>query len=406
MPWQNNNGGGPWGSGGGKGGSEGGNKPDLAGEGQDDIVDGQGEAPGESAPPPRNFGGEPPRNPWGEPPPPKRPYGNRQNGNDFDALLRRGQDRLRATFGGEGGGRDGGGGGFPGSNAWMWVGLVAVVGWILLTSFYRVDAQERAVVLRFGRFVETTGPGLHFKLPFPIDSVELRAVEQINSVDIGATEGAAENLMLTGDQNIINLAYAVRWKIKNVELFLFELAEPEQTVREVGESAMRAEISKATLNDAIGPQRAQIAEQVRERMQEILDSYRSGIEVRGVDIKQADPPAAVDDAFKDVSAAQQDAQQYLNQSRAYAQQLLASAQGAAAAFEAVFAQYKLAPEVTRKRMYFETMESVLSKVDKTVIEPGNVTTYLPLPEVRRRAGAAEPGAAEAASDSASGKAGQ
>jgi modulator of FtsH protease HflK len=261
------------------------------------------------------------------------------------------------------------------------------------------------VVLRFGRFVETAGPGLHFKLPFPIDSVELRAVEQINSVDIGATEGAAENLMLTGDQNIINLAYAVRWKIKNVELFLFELAEPEQTVREIGESAMRAEISKATLNDAIGPQRAQIAEQVRERMQEILDSYRSGIEVRGVDIKQADPPAAVDDAFKDVSAAQQDAQQYLNQSRAYAQQLLASAQGAAAAFEAVFAQYKLAPEVTRKRMYFETMESVLSKVDKTVIEPGNVTTYLPLPEVRRRAGNAEPSAADAASKSASGASG-
>ncbi len=191
--------------------------------------------------------------------------------------------------------------------------------------------------------------------------------------------------MLTGDQNIINLAYAVRWKIKNPELYLFELAEPEQTVREVGESAMRAEISKATLNDAIGPQRAQIAEQVRERMQELLDSYRAGIEVRGVDIKQADPPAAVDDAFKDVSAAQQDAQQYLNQSRAYAQQLLASAQGSAAAFDAVYAQYRLAPEVTRKRMYLETMESVLSKVDKTVIEPGNVQTYLPLPEIAKRA---------------------
>ncbi len=377
MPVQNNNGG-PWGE-----------SPD------NEPTDAPGRESGDSGP--RS------PNPWGDAPPQRqsgvRPTGTR----DIDDLLRRGQDRLRSTFGG---GDDNGVGEFFGGNAWLWILGAIIAAWVVLTSFYRVDAQERGVVLRFGRFVGTTGPGLQFKAPWPIDTVVLSKVEQINSVDIGATEGSAENLMLTGDQNIINLAYAVRWKIKNPELFLFELAEPEQTVREVGESAMRAEISKASLNDAIGPQRAQIAEQVRERMQEILDSYRSGIEVRGVDIKQADPPAAVDDAFKDVSAAQQDAQQYLNQSRAYAQQLLASAQGAAAAFEAVYAQYKLAPEVTRKRMYFETMESVLSKVDKTVIEPGGVQTYLPLPEVRRRAAAAEPSAVDNASNSASGKSGQ
>nr|WP_310524127.1 FtsH protease activity modulator HflK [Polymorphobacter sp.] len=381
MPWQNNNDGGPWGEG-----SKGSNGEGPKGSGGD----GGGS-------------GGPPRNPWGEGPP-KKPNGPRPTGNkDFDDIIRRGQEKLRQSFPGNDGNN-----GFDlfGGNVLLWAIGAVLAAWIVFTSFYRVDAQERGVVLRFGRFVETTDPGLHFKLPFPIDSVILRKVEQINSVDIGATEGAAENLMLTGDQNIINLAYAVRWKIKNVEQFLFVLAEPEQTVREVGESAMRAEVSKATLNDAIGPQRAQIAEQVRERMQEILDSYRSGIEVRGVDIKQADPPAAVDDAFKDVSAAQQDAQQYLNQSRSYAQQLLASAQGSAAAFEAVFAQYKLAPEVTRKRMYFETMESVLSKVDKTVIEPSGVTTYLPLPEVRRRASAEAPTAEAAASSSASGKSGQ
>ena len=269
------------------------------------------------------------------------------------------------------------------------IGGALFAAWIIFTSFYRVDAQERGVVLRFGRFVETTDPGLHFKMPYPIDTVVLRKVEEIRSVDIGASDGAAENLMLTGDQNIINLAYAVRWKIRNPELYLFELSEPEQTVREVGESAMRAEISKATLNDAIGPQRAQIAEQVRERMQELLDSYRAGIEVRGLDIKQADPPAAVDKAFKDVQAAQQDAQQYLNQARAYAQKLLANAQGSAAAFDAVYAQYKLAPEVTRKRMYLETMEQVLTKVDKTVIDTNNVQTYLPLPELKRRAASAD-----------------
>ncbi len=383
MPWQNNNDGGPWDDG-----SEGGN-PGGTGAG--------------------SGGGTPPRNPWGDSPP-KKPQGMRPSGNrDFDDIIRRSQEKLRESFGGgpPSGRGGGGGGGFEalGGNLIGWGLALAVGAWLIFTSFYRVDAQERGVVLRFGRFVETTEPGLHFKLPFPIDSVILRKVEQINSVDIGATEGAAENLMLTGDQNIINLAYAVRWKIKNPELFLFELAEPEQTVREVGESAMRAEISKATLNDAIGPQRAQIAEQVRERMQELLDSYRAGIEVRGVDIKQADPPAAVDDAFKDVSAAQQDAQQYLNQSRSYAQQLLAGAQGAAAAFDAVYAQYKLAPEVTRKRMYLETMESVLSKVDKTVIEPNGVQTYLPLPEVRRRAAAGQDTAATVNSNAASGRTG-
>ena len=375
MPWQNNNDGGPWGNDPGSGGNDGGS-------------------------------GGGPRNPWGEGPP-KRPNGPRPGGNrDFDDIIRRGQEKLRQSFNGGGGtpGRGGGGGFDPlAGNGWMWALGAIFAAWMVFTSFYRVDAQERGVVLRFGRFVETTEPGLHFKLPFPIDSVVLRKVEQINSVDIGATEGAAENLMLTGDQNIINLAYAVRWKIKNPELYLFELADPEQTVREVGEAAMRAEISKATLNDAIGPQRAQIAEQVRERMQELLDSYRAGIDVRGVDIKQADPPAAVDDAFKDVSAAQQDAQQYLNQSRSYSQQLLASAQGAAAAFDAVYAQYRLAPEVTRKRMYLETMESVLSKVDKTVIEPGNVQTYLPLPEIQKRAKAADPTVAAANSTNASGQ---
>jgi modulator of FtsH protease HflK len=380
MPVQNNNGG-PWG--------------DRPGETPDDEpVEAPGRGPNPNITP----------NPWGDAPP-RRPTGPRPAGaRDIDDLLRRGQERLRTTFGGDGG--DNGIGDFFSGNLWLWGVGAIVAAWIVLTSFYRVDAQERGVVLRFGRFVGTTDPGLQIKAPWPVDTVILSKVEQINSVDIGATEGSAENLMLTGDQNIINLAYAVRWKIKNPELFLFELSEPEQTVREVGESAMRAEISKASLNDAIGPQRAQIAERVRERMQEILDSYRSGIEVRGVDIKQADPPAAVDDAFKDVSAAQQDAQQYLNQSRAYAQQLLASAQGAAAAFEAVYAQYKLAPEVTRKRMYFETMENVLSKVDKTIIEPGGVTSYLPLPEVKRRAATAEPTAADVASSSASGRSGQ
>lgn len=336
--------------------------------------------------------GEGPKSPWGDAPP-RRPVpqrgaggpggGGSGGGNEFEAFLRRTQEKLREAIPG---GVGGGGGENLNSGRLLGYGAAGlVILWIVMTSTYRIDAQERGVIMRFGQYVETVGPGFHFKLPAPIDTVLRPKVEQVNSFDIGPADGAAENLMLTGDKNIIDIAYAVRWKINDPELYLFELAEPEKTIREVAESAMRAEIGNSVLNDAIGPQRAQIAEQVRERMQEMLNSYRAGIEIRGVDIKQADPPAAVDDAFKDVSAAQQDAQQYLNQSRAYAQQLLASAQGATAAFSAVYAQYKLAPEVTRKRMYLETMEDVLSKTNMTIVEPGGVQSYLPLSEVQRRA---------------------
>ncbi len=325
---------------------------------------------------PGSSGGTPPKSPWGDGPPRRPTPGRGPTGrSDIDDFLRRGQDRLRGSLPG--------GGGQLASVPWLLIAAVVLGVWLFFTATYRIDAQERGVVMRFGKYIETTGPGFHFKLPAPVDTVIRPKVEQVNSVDIAGSDGAAENLMLTGDQNIIDIAYAVRWKIRNPELFLFELAEPEATIREVAEAAMRAEIGRATLNDAIGPQRAQIAEQVRERMQEILDSYRAGVDIRGVDIKQADPPAAVDEAFKDVSAAQQDAQQAINQSKGYAQQLLAVAQGSAAQFDAVYAQYKLAPEVTRKRIYLETMESILSKVDKTVVEPG-VQTYLPLSEVQRR----------------------
>jgi modulator of FtsH protease HflK len=371
MPWQNN---GEGGGDGASGGDDGAQRP----------------KPPEDRPASKPVNA--PVNPWGEGPP-RRPMGSRgpNRSGDFDELIRRSQERLKTQFGG-----GGSGGGFDLSdNRWLlWAGGAIVAAWVVLSSFYRVDAQSAAVVQRFGAYVETTGPGMHFKLPWPIDAVEVRKVEQINIIDISSSEGANENLMLTGDQNIINLAYTVRWKIRNPENFLYELSDPEKTVREVAESAMRAEISRASLNAALGPQRAQIADQVRERMQELLDSYRAGIDVRGVDIKQADPPAAIDGSFKDVSAAQQDAQQYLNRARTYAQALVAKAQGDAAAFDAVYAQYRLAPEVTRKRMYLETMERVLAKVEKTVVDAPGVAPYLPLPEVRRRAAAAPP--AEAA----------
>lgn len=352
MPWQNNGGsGGPWGN---------------------------GENPG------------PPKNPWGGNQPQRGPSGG-DKGPDFDDFIKRSQERLRNSLGGGGGGggRSGGGGNMP----WGFILGGILAAWIVFTSSYRVGPQEAAVVLRFGKYVETTGPGFHLKAPAPIDTVIKRRVQEVSSIDIGAGD-AGENLMLTGDQNIINVAYTVRWKISDPVLYLFELAEPETTVREVAESAMRAEVGQVSMNAAIGPQRAQIADQVRNRMQELLNSYKAGIEVVGVDIRQADPPNAVDDAFKQVSAAQQQAQQALNQSRAYQQQLIAKAQGDAAVFNAVYAQYRLAPEVTRKRIYLETMEKVLEKNGKTVVEARGVTPYLPLPELKRRAGTPAEGAAQ------------
>jgi modulator of FtsH protease HflK len=213
-------------------------------------------------------------------------------------------------------------------------------------------------------------------------------VEKVQTFDLGSSN--ADDLMLTGDQNLLDIAYSVRWNIRTPELYLFQLAQPDETIRQVAESAMRAIVSRVSLNDAMGDKRAEIETQVADTMQRILDSYRSGVQVQGIAIKQADPPDAVNDAFKEVTAAQQDAQSYVNQARAYALQLTAKAQGEATAFDKVYEQYKLAPDVTRRRMYYETMEQVLSKVDKTIIEAPGVTSYLPLPELKKSQPAREP----------------
>jgi membrane protease subunit HflK len=192
-----------------------------------------------------------------------------------------------------------------------------------------------------------------------------------------------QRLMLTSDQNLVDLSYLVRWNIKDLKQFRFALAEPESTVREVGEAAMRASVGEEPLNTVFsGEGRADIEQAVAVRMQQVLDSYHAGVNIQGVEIRKTDPPSEVEDAFKNVSAAQQQAESYRNQAEAAAQQVLARAEGDAAAFDKVYAQYKLAPEVTRRRMYYETMERVLGKTDKTIIEAGNVTPYLPLPAVK------------------------
>ena len=334
-------------------------------------------------------GGDPPPDdgpsgPWGEPARRgRRPSLGASNVSALEELLRRG----RARFGGGGGG----GAGLPGRPnrslvAWGIAGFVLI--WLVFTSTHSISPGQRGVVSQLGRYSRTLGPGVSFTLPSPIERVKKIDVENIRSIDMGSS--SADDLMLTGDQNLIDLAYSVRWNIRTPELYLFQMAQPDETIREVAESAMRAVVSQVTLNDAMGDRRAEIEAQAAQSMQRILDSYRSGVQVQGIAIKQADPPDAVNDAFKQVTAAQQQAQSYINSANAYSLQLRQKAQGEATAFEKVYEQYRLAPEVTRRRMYYETMEQVLSKVDKTIVEAPGVTPYLPLPEVKKQSQGRQP----------------
>ncbi len=343
---------------------------------------GEGEGPGGgkgSGP----GGGDGPRNPWtGPSKKPKPPRGPGQP--SLEELLR----RARTRFGGgipSGGGRP----------IWGYALIVFALLWLGTTSVHRIDPQERGVITRFGAYAGTLKPGIGLTLPAPIDVVTRVNVDQIQNFDVPASGG--QNLVLTGDQNILDLAYSVRWSIRDPELYLFELAEPEDTIREVAESAMREEMSRVTLDQAIGPMRSEIEARVATRMQALLDRYRAGVVVQGVAIRRAAPPQAVNDAFKDVSAAQQQAQAYLNNARAYAEQVTANAQAQAQAFDKVYDAYKMAPEVTKKRMYYETMEAVLGKTDKVIVDTPGANTYLPLPGFVQRKPAAQQPAPQAGS---------
>jgi modulator of FtsH protease HflK len=344
-----NDSGGPWGGrGGGSGGSGGG------GDG----------------------GGKGPRNPWSQPPEGDRPRGSK-GPSALDELLK----RAKAGGGNFGGGQQN-------YAKWIGYGLAALaVLWLVLTSFHQINPAERGVVTRLGKYSHTLNPGVSFTLPAPIDTVRVIDVQNIRTIEIPS--GSGERLVLTGDQNLINLQYTVRWTIRDPELFFFQAIDPEATIRGVAESTMRAAVANMTLNDAIGSGRNALEAEVSQRMQAVLDVYRLGVRMQGIAIKQTDPPASTVDAFKEVTAAQQRAQTSVNQARTYAQQIVQKATGDAGAFDRVYVQYKAAPEVTRRRMYYETMERVLAKTDKTIVEAPGVTPYLPLRELQRATPAPE-----------------
>ncbi|WEK45832.1 MAG: protease modulator HflK [Candidatus Andeanibacterium colombiense] len=366
----------PWGSGSGNGGDDGkdGGEPSTEGK------------PGGDTPPDKPKG---PRNPW-------LPGGGESGGRRSAGI-----EDIFKTRGPEGPRRRSGPPGMPpnfrlpqapGGRSWLPLIAAAVVGlWLVFSTFHQLGPKEQGIVTTFGKYSHTINPGISMTAPWPIQSVSVEPVSEIRLIQI--PDGDAENLMLTSDQNLVNLSYLVRWSIKDLKQYRFQLAEPEDTIREVGEAAMRASVAEQSLNGIFGGAgRATVEAQVRERMQAILDAYRSGVQIQGVEIRKTDPPAQVEDAFKAVSAAQQEAQSYRNRAEGEAQQVLQQAQGSASAFDKVYEQYKLAPEVTRRRMYYETMERVLSKNDKVIVESNGVTPYLPLPEIKRTQPAAKTGA--------------
>jgi membrane protease subunit HflK len=319
-----------------------------------------------------------PRNPW-------LPGGGSDDGKRRSASI----EDIFKNKGPEGPRRAGGGGGGPslrlpdrpGGGSWFPILAAGLLGvYLFFTGVHFIQPGEEATVTRFGgKYVGSYGPGTNFSWPYPISIVEKENVVEIR------TEDVPSKLILTGDQNLVDLSYSVRWNINNLPLFQFQLADPIETVREAAETAMRSSVAEKTLDTVIsGEGRADIQLNVQTRMQAILDGYGAGINVQGIDIDKTDPPESVVEAFNDVLAAQQDAERELNGARRYSQRLLARAEGDAEQFNQIYEEYRLAPQVTRRRLYYETMEAVLSRTDKTVIDADGVTPYLPLREVERR----------------------
>lgn len=366
MPWTNQGGGGPWGSGG--------------------------------------------KGPWGSGPQSPGPTPP-----DLEEILRRGQDRLRRVLpGGNLGGR-----GF----ALIVLGVLALWGF---SGFFRVEPDELGVVLRFGKQVREVQPGLNYHLPYPIEKVLTPKALRINKIDIGmrivddlrrggtATRDVPEeSLMLTGDENIVDVDFSVLWKVKptGVGDYLFNIQNPEGTVKAVAESAMREVIGRSEIQPILTGARQTIENAVQELMQRTLDHYGAGILVQQVQLQKVDPPSQVIDAFRDVQAARADLERAINEAQTYANrvvpeargrvaqitqaaeayksQTVAEATGQTARFLKIYGEYKKAPDVTRERMYLETMERIFSGTDKIILDSGGggsgVVPYLPLNELTRPA---------------------
>lgn len=369
------NNGGPWGGGGNKGGS-----------GGDDDNN-------------RNNG-------------PRRPAGGDQIP-ELDDLLNKGREQFRVLMGGNGGGNRSGGGA-PSGPAFTrgTIGLAAAAAVVVwgMASFYTVKPEEQSVELFLGEFHQVGNPGLNFA-PWPLVTREVLAVSTERTIEIGTSNvGNDAGLMLTGDENIVDIDFQVVWNIRDPQRFLFNLADPASTIAAVSESAMREIIAQSELAPILNVNRASIAQQLTDLVQSTLDSYDSGVNIVRINFDKADPPQPVIASFRKVQDAEQErdrlqsladayanrvvaeargqAAQLLEEAEAYRAQVVNAAEGEASRFSSILTEYQMAPDVTRQRMYLETMEKVLGSVDLMLLDDNNgegsgVVPYLPLNEIRR-----------------------
>ena len=338
---------------------------------------------------------------------------------DIDEIIRKGQEKVKSLLPSGGGS----------SRGIIVIALAAVVLWLGLNVPYQVKPGEVGVELLFGKYVKRTNPGLNFWLPAPIGDVVKVNVDRTNTINVGFRSAgelgrgstprdvSQESLMLTGDQNIIDIDFVIQWRIKNAADYLFNIRNPQSTIKIAAESSMREIIGKTSLEDALTVKRQQVQDETLLLLQEILDSYGAGVAIAKIQLQKVDPPKDVIDAFNDVQRAKQDQERKVNEAVAYSndivprargeaqkmiqdaegykQQMINEAEGEAQRFLSVFAAYKENKEVTRRRIYLEKMQSVLSGTEKIIIDQGGkggqgVVPYLPLPELKKRSvGAAQ-----------------
>ncbi len=335
---------------------------------------------------------------------------------DLDEALKSFQEKIGNIFGGKsgGGGEDGGGNGIinksPGS---FGIGLLAGIGLLVwgLSGIYIIDEGNRGVVLRFGEYAETTQPGPHWRFPAPIDELLIVNVEQQRFIEVGYRSGGGqgtsgsvprEALMLTKDENIVDVRLAVQFTVKDAKNFLFSLKDPSDTLKQATESAQRAVVGKHAMDYLLTEGRSEIVAEIESDIQGIMDSYQSGVRVTSVNLQDAQPPEQVQGAFEDAIKAREDEQRLKNEAEAYSNEVIPKARGAAARltqqaegykaktvaeaegnasrFSQLLTEYEKAPEVTRKRLYIDAMEGVLSNSEKVLVDVknGNNLMYLPL----------------------------
>jgi membrane protease subunit HflK len=338
--------------------------------------------------------------------------GTRREPPNIDDIIKNFQKTINKFSGGKSGG----------SRPIMLGLLILLVLWAA-SGLYRVLPDEQGVVLRFGKFITTTQPGLHYHFPAPFEKALTPKVTKVNRIDVGFRPASdsgrssgvgnvpEESLMLTGDENIVDINYSVFWVIKDAGKYLFNIQSPIETVKATSETAMREVIAKSPIQSILTEGRSQIEVEVQEITQKILDEYGSGIQITQVQTQQADPPSQVIDAFRDVQAARADrerakneaegyandviprargeAEKILQEAEAYKKQVVAAAEGEASRFLAIYNEYKNAKQVTQERMYLETMEKVLADIDKVIIDKNSgsgVVPYLALPELKKSGG--------------------